>query len=106
MLRIGSICAFRHVPQLTSRRGLWGRAAPPPVIGAIYQHYKGNLYKILNIAHDAGSLKKCVVYEGQYTCKEFGKNPVWIRELTEFMESITHEGKTMPRFKLTNQQHE
>jgi len=62
-----------------------------------YKHYKGATYKFLMLARDSDDLKELVVYQGQYT-NEFGTNPVWVRPVAEFMETIERDGKTMPRF--------
>ena len=64
-----------------------------------YQHYKGKFYKVIGIAHNSETLQKLVVYQGQYDCPEFGKNPIFVRPLEMFLEQVTVDGKEVPRFK-------
>lgn len=69
------------------------------IIGGIYQHYKGNLYKLLNIGRLEESLEKAVIYQALYDSEEFGKNAVWIRKESNFLEDVKFDGKIVPRFK-------
>ena len=61
------------------------------VIGGIYEHYKGKLYKVLMVSKNVDDLSWWVVYESLYD------NPVskiWHRKLEDFLEvGIWHEGK-------------
>ena len=67
--------------------------------GGIYQHYKGNFYVLLNLAHHSETLEPLVVYMGLYESEDFGKNPIWVRPLRLFTDSVQWEGKDLPRFK-------
>ena len=70
-------------------------------VDSIYEHYKGKRYKILAIARDSEDAdRELVVYQGLYDSKEFGNNPVWARELNDFMAEIEYNGKKIKRFKL------
>ncbi|MFT4305160.1 MAG: DUF1653 domain-containing protein [Candidatus Woesearchaeota archaeon] len=64
-----------------------------------YKHYKGKEYEILAFALDSETLEELVVYRGFYECKEFGKNPIWVRPKKEFFEKIIVNGKEVDRFK-------
>lgn len=67
--------------------------------GALYKHYKGNVYKIIQIARfseDPETLM--VIYQGLYNCQTYGENPVWCRPLSMFIENITVNGTLQPRF--------
>ncbi len=44
--------------------------------GSIYEHYKGNRYKILCVGRHSETLEESVVYQAQY-----GNGDVWIRPL-------------------------
>ena len=55
----------------------------------MYQHYKGNLYRLLFFARDADTLEKTLVYQGQYSDEEFGIMPVWTRALKTFQQPLT-----------------
>ena len=61
----------------------------------IYQHYKGNLYQVLHTSHHSETEEALVVYRCLY-----GEYGVWVRPLTMFIETITKDGETIPRFKL------
>ena len=70
-------------------------------VNEIYEHYKGKKYKVLAVARDSeDSEKHIVVYQGLYDSEEFGKNPVWAREITNFLAEIDYNGKKIKRFKL------
>lgn len=66
----------------------------------IYKHYKGKTYKVLGVGKHSETLEDVVIYQGLYTSKEFGKNPIWVRPKTLFEETVTINGKTVPRFQL------
>jgi hypothetical protein len=66
-------------------------------VGDIYEHYKGNRYKILAVSCHSEDLSWYVVYETLYN------NPVstiWHRPLEMFLGTIELNGKVVPRFKL------
>lgn len=67
-------------------------------IGGVYRHYKGKMYEVIGVCYHTETLEKMVVYRGLYTDKEFGKNPLWVRPLTMFLETVEYEGQTIPRF--------
>ena len=47
-------------------------------IGKIYKHFKGHIYKVINIALDSEDLSKKVVYENTTDGK------VWVRDYDMF----------------------
>ena len=63
-------------------------------IGGIYQHYKENMYKVLEIAKHSETLEDMVVYKSMY-----GEGVVWVRPLSMFEEIIEKDGKMIERFK-------
>lgn len=65
-----------------------------------YRHYKGHTYKILAVGRNSETLEIMVVYQGEYLSKEFGLNPVWIRQLKMFEEKVMLNGKEVSRFEL------
>lgn len=62
----------------------------------IYEHYKGEKYKVLDVVVHSETLEKLVLYECMY------ENPVsqiWVRPLTMFEEDVEINGEVKPRFK-------
>jgi len=66
----------------------------PLIRAGIYQHYKGNLYRVIGIATHSETLDKMVVYRAQK--ESFG---LWVRPLKMFMEDVKEKKKKVPRFK-------
>lgn len=64
-----------------------------------YRHYKGNLYEVIGIALDSETREEMVVYRALYGSKDFGKDVVWVRPLSSFLENIEINGKQLPRYK-------
>lgn len=60
--------------------------------GSIYEHYKGNRYKILGIARHSETLEELVVYQAL-------DGDVWVRPLAMFLENVILYGQSQPRFK-------
>ena len=55
-------------------------------IGATYKHFKGNLYRVEDIAKHSEIGKTYVVYRQMY-----GEKSLWIRSLDMFLEEVDHE---------------
>ena len=64
----------------------------------IYRHYKGNLYRVIGIAHHSETLEELVVYQALYESPEFGKDAIWVRPIALFCDMVDWTGKRMPRF--------
>lgn len=60
----------------------------------LYEHYKGNKYKVIGIAKHSETLEEMVVYQAQYG--DFG---IWVRPKDMFFEDVLVDGKLKPRFK-------
>ena len=58
-----------------------------------YRHYKGNDYEVIGVATHSETREPMVVYRPLY-----GEMGLWVRPLAMFMEDVTVEGKTVPRF--------
>lgn len=71
------------------------------IIGGVYQHYKGMNYIVKDLARHSENLEWMVIYECLYENPE-GK--LWVRPMRMFMESVTIEGKVIPRFKYIGNQ--
>ncbi|UYZ68941.1 DUF1653 domain-containing protein [Moraxella bovis] len=71
---------------------------PNEIKRGIYRHYKGNLYQVLHTARHSETEEILIVYRALY-----GDYGVWVRPLTMFCESVTIDGKTLPRFELVKE---
>jgi len=63
-----------------------------------YKHYKGGEYEVIGEARHSETLEPMVVYQGLYKSEEFGDNPIWIRPLEMFVDTVTVDGKEIQRF--------
>lgn len=59
----------------------------------IYQHYKGQLYQVIEVATHSETEEKLVVYRPLY-----GERELWVRPLAMFDEQIDVNGVLVPRF--------
>ncbi len=60
----------------------------------IYQHYKGNRYRVHKVAIHSESAELFVVYQPLY-----GEKKWWVRPYTMFIETLLVNGESVPRFK-------
>ena len=65
----------------------------------IYQHYKGNLYDVLDFVKHSETEEEMVLYRALY-----GAKGLWVRPLKMFKESVHVEGVCMKRFAYTGDQ--
>ncbi len=65
----------------------------PIVKGGLYQHYKGKIYKLIDVVRHSETLEELVLYETLYE-NELGK--LWVRPKQMFLENLD-DGT--PRFK-------
>ncbi len=70
-----------------------------PKIGSRYQHFKGNLYEVVDIVRNSETLEEMVLYNPLYKNKDF-PDQMWVRPLKMFMEITEKEGKIIQRFTL------
>lgn len=64
---------------------------------ALYQHYKGGQYRVIDTVRHSESLEELVLYEALY------ENPLgrlWVRPRAMFLEEVEVDGQKRPRFKL------
>lgn len=62
-------------------------------VGSIYQHYKGNKYRVLALAKHTENLEDLVVYQALYE-----DNKVWCRPVSMWNDYIEINGKIIKRF--------
>ncbi|MFA6453855.1 MAG: DUF1653 domain-containing protein [Microgenomates group bacterium] len=74
-------------------------ANSPKVKLGRYQHFKGNFYEVVGIAHHSETLEELVVYKALYNHPDYDENALWVRPKKMFLENIVVEGKSVPRFK-------
>lgn len=67
--------------------------APAP--GTLFRHYKGNLYRVVAIAVHSETLEPLVVYRD-----ERHPEKMWARPLAMWQETVTVDGRPLPRFAL------
>jgi len=60
----------------------------------VYEHYKGNRYRVEGVAHHSEDLTELVVYRALY-----GEGRLWARPLEMFFETVEYEGVIKPRFR-------
>ncbi len=62
----------------------------------IYLHYKGNKYRVRNIAKDSDTLEDYVVYETLY---DNNLSRWWVRKAKEFGSKVEIDGNLVERYK-------
>lgn len=65
----------------------------PEIKLGIYEHFKGGRYEVVGFAKHSETLEKMVLY------KHEGGEELWVRPLGMFLETVTRDGITQPRFK-------
>ncbi len=61
----------------------------------IYQHYKGQQYRVFAVAQHSETEEPLVVYQALY-----GAFGLWVRPLAMFVEQVEVAGQMQPRFAL------
>jgi hypothetical protein len=64
-----------------------------------YQHYKGKFHEVIGVARHSETLEELVVYRALYDSEKFGKNSLWVRPKSMFLERVVVDGRKVPRFK-------
>ena len=58
-----------------------------------YRHFKGGEYELIGIAKHSETLEPMVVYRALY-----GEGAIWVRPASMWLETVTRDGATFPRF--------
>ena len=58
-----------------------------------YRHYKGKDYIVLGVARHSETQEEHVVYR-----QDYGDRGLWVRPLGMFEETVTADGRELPRF--------
>ena len=64
-----------------------------------YKHYKGKQYEVIGLARHSETLEELVIYKALYNSEEFGNNALWVRPKSMFLETVSVNGKEIPRFR-------
>jgi len=67
----------------------------------IYEHYKGNRYKVIDIARHSETDELLVLYRPLY-----GDENLWVRPFGMFFEKVEIDGFLRPRFKFIEDSNE
>ena len=59
----------------------------------LYQHYKGPLYRVIDVATHSETEEPLVIYQALY-----GEKGIWARTLSMFTETVEIEGEVKSRF--------
>ena len=58
-----------------------------------YRHFKGKEYEVIDIAYHSETQEPMVVYRALY-----GERRLWVRPLSMWEETVTHNGEAVLRF--------
>ena len=64
-----------------------------------YQHFKGNLYEVIGVAHHSETMEPMVVYRALY-----GEGGLWVRPAAMWNEIVEKPEYTGPRFRFLEQE--
>lgn len=67
----------------------------------IYEHYKGNRYRVIDTARHSETEELLVLYRPMY-----GDETLWVRPYTMFFENVTVDETQLPRFKYIGDENE
>jgi len=71
------------------------------ILKGLYEHYKGKRYEVLDFATHTETQEIMVIYKALYK-GDFPEGALWARPLTMFKESVTVNGKLVPRFRFVS----
>ncbi|MFZ2190547.1 MAG: DUF1653 domain-containing protein [Candidatus Magasanikiibacteriota bacterium] len=62
----------------------------------IYEHYKGNKYRVFGVGKHSETLEEFVIYEALYDNPE---SKLWARPINLFIDEVEYQGQKVPHFK-------
>ena len=72
------------------------------VVPGLYQHFKVNRYRVLGILRHSETLEELVLYRALYHSTEYGAHAEWVRPLAMWQSTVSRDGYSGPRFRLTS----
>ena len=69
--------------------------SPTELTRGRYRHYKGGEYDVYEVARHSETDERLVVYRPRY-----GEQELWVRPLNMFTETVSVDGREVPRFAL------
>ncbi len=73
--------------------GNWKWSDGMQIQPGLWQHFKGNLYRVQGIALHSETGEEMVVYQALY-----GEHGLWVRPASMWLEQVEREGYSGPRF--------
>lgn len=70
-----------------------------PMDKGLYQHFKGQFYRVIDVARHSETEEELVIYQALY-----GDKGVWARPRAMFTETLEREGEIKPRFAYCDEQ--
>lgn len=67
-------------------------------VGALYRHFKNHLVRVIGVAKHSETQEELVIYEKMEDVGDAKKGSLWARPKAMFLEDVTREGRTFPRF--------
>lgn len=64
----------------------------------VYKHYKNLLVRVIGVGLHSETMEEVVIYEKLEDFSGFKKGSLWVRPLKMFTETVTVDGKKIPRF--------
>lgn len=61
----------------------------------LYKHFKGMMYRVIDVVKHSETLEDMVLYEALYDNKQ---SKTWVRPLGMFTEFVERNGVRIPRF--------
>ena len=71
----------------------------PQIKRGIWEHYKGNRYRVLGMATHSETLETMVVYRALY-----GEGEIWVRPASMWYETVSLPSGECPRFRLIREE--
>ncbi len=65
----------------------------------IYRHFKGKLYRVIDIVYHSETLEEMVLYQALY-----GEMKFWVRPISMFYELVATEKGKVKRFELLEEE--